>query len=201
MWLCGEFWVISSWVRLKVLHASSKKVRIQSKKVSADMCLVTVTAGNQVLIIFHPGEIGSKGPINTHTPVSRWVCDAGLYCLPVKVTTTCSGSSVSLRLEHQCRRGIVWHPQQFGHTRQITLIRLMSRAILYCCIVWRFLSSLRLPFVPSSFFFSPKCSGVNNVCVEKEREREAYKLETETCLFTMLWVNICLVKKKREKKQ
>lgn len=40
--------------------------------------------------------------------------------------------------------------------------------LLHCVKISLFSPS---PFVPSSFFFSPKCSGVNNVCVERERER------------------------------
>lgn len=44
----------------------------------------------------------------------------------------------------------------------------------------------------SLFLFLPNLNdGEFTICREK--------LETEACLFTMLWVNICLVKKKRKR--
>lgn len=81
----------------------------------------------------------------------------------------------------------------------------MSWAPLYCCLMWRFLS-LRLSFccllfVPPYLFsllsFSPPYKSDECELVAGE---EAQKLGTEACLFTMLRMNICLVKKKKKKK-
>lgn len=49
---------------------------------------------------------------------------------------------------------------------------------------------------PSLFLFHPLFLLPNLNDVEFV-EREAQKLETEACLFTMLLVNVCLVEKKR----
>lgn len=82
----------------------------------------------------------------------------------------------------------------------------MSWALLYRCLMWRFLS-LRLsfccllfvtPYLFSLLSFSPPYKSDECELVDGE---EAQKLGTEACLFTMLRMNICLVKKKKRQKE
>lgn len=147
------------------------------------MCAVAVTAGHQVLIIAHPGRLAARDPlIHTSVQVSVW-CRA--FLPPVRVTTTCSGCSSPSgchRLSESSREASYHTPGQ------IILMGLMS----WAAILQHYVKISRSP-CSILFFFSQSAQGL--------REREAYKVETETCLFTMLWVSICLVRKKREKKQ
>lgn len=101
---------------------------------------------------------------------------------PVKVTTTCSGclSPSGCHRLSESRREESYHPPG-----QIILMGLMSSAA-------RLQHYVKISRSPCSIlsFFSHSAQGLS--------EREAYKVETEACLFAMLWVSICLVRKKRK---
>lgn len=153
-----EFRGVSSLVHLKIWTPT--KVQIQSKKFLQDsnICLDTVTAGNQVIIRFRPRRLAPREPL-THTSVQVSVL-CWIFLPQVKVTTTHSVSlSPSPRLA-QCvgkeERRIISRSSSLDRLTNQLLSSLMSWATILLHHVKTSLFFSLFFFLFHPHFFSPK---------------------------------------------